>query len=101
MGWPLLDGIAFLEELRKGLKPGGIVGIIDHRAAAGAPPETGDSLHRIDPVLVIANMEAAGFIFEGESNLLANPDDDLTKSVFAPDIRGNTDRFVMRFRNPE
>ncbi len=99
-GWPLLDGVAFLAELKKGLKPGGIVGIIDHRAAAGAPPETGDSLHRIDPALVIANMEAAGFVFEAESDLLANPDDDLTKTVFTPDIRGKTDRFILRFRNP-
>lgn len=100
-GWPLLDGVAFLAELRKGLKPGGIVGVIDHRAAAGAPPETGDSLHRIDPALVTANMEAAGFVLEAESDLLANADDDHTKVVFAPEIRGNTDRFILRFRNPE
>lgn len=100
-GWPLLDGVAFLAELKKGLKPGGIVGIIDHRAADGAPPETGDSLHRIDPALVVANMEAAGFVYEAESDLLANPDDDHTTVVFAPEIRGKTDRFVIRFRNPE
>lgn len=100
-GWPLLDGVAFLAELRKGLKPGGVVGIIDHRAAAGSPPETGDSLHRIDPALVVANMEAAGFTLEAESDILANPDDDHTKIVFSPDIRGKTDRFVMRFRNAE
>lgn len=100
-GWPLLDGVAFLAELQKGLKPGGIIGIIDHRAAAGAPPETGDSLHRIDPVLVVANMEAAGFELEAQSDLLSNPGDDLSKSVFSEGIRGNTDRFVMRFRNPE
>lgn len=99
--WPLLDGVAFLAELKKGLKPGGIVGIIDHRAAAGSPPETGDSLHRIDPALVVANMEAAGFVLEAESDLLANPDDDLTTIVFAPEIRGKTDRFIMRFRNAE
>tara|TARA_R110002096_G_scaffold154_32_gene1061 strand:- start:870 stop:1685 length:816 start_codon:yes stop_codon:yes gene_type:complete len=100
-GWPLLDGVAFLAELRKGLKPGGVVGIIDHRAAAGSPPETGDSLHRIDPALVVANMEAAGFVLEAESDILANPDDDQTKIVFAPEIRGKTDRFVMRYRNPD
>ena len=99
-GWPLLDGVAFLAELRKGLKPGGVVGIIDHRAVAGSPPETGDSLHRIDPALVVANMEAAGFVLEAESDILANPDDDRTKIVFSPEIRGKTDRFVMRFRNP-
>ena len=93
-GWPQIDGVAFLAELKKALKPGGVVAIIDHRAAAGAPPETGNTLHRIDPQLVITNMEASGFELDGESDLLRNPDDDLTKSVFAPEIRGKTDRFV-------
>ena len=99
-GWEQIDGPAFLAELKKGLKPGGIVAIIDHRAAAGSPPETGNTLHRIDPALVIANMEAAGFVLEAQSDLLRNPDDDLSKIVFAPEIRGKTDRFVMRFRKP-
>jgi len=99
-GWELIDGPAFLAELKKGLKPGGIVGIIDHKAAEGAPPEIGDSLHRIDPGLVIANMEAAGFVFEAQSDILDNPDDDLTQTVFAEGLRGNTSRFAMRFRNP-
>lgn len=100
-GWELVDAPAFLAELRKGLKPGGIVGIIDHTAAAGSPPETGDTLHRIDPELVKERMLAAGFVFDGESDILHNDEDDLTKIVFAPDIRGKTDRFVMRFSNPE
>lgn len=99
-GWEQIDGPAFLAELMKGLKPGGIIAIIDHRAAAGAPPETGDTLHRIDPALVIAKMEAAGFVLDAQSDILRNPDDDLSKIVFAPDIRGKTDRFVMRFRKP-
>ena len=99
-GWELVDGPAFLAELSKGLKPGGIVAIVDHSAAAGSPPETGDSLHRIDPALVVANMEAAGFTSDGSSDILANPDDDLSQIVFADGIRGKTDRFVMRFRNP-
>ena len=100
-GWELMDGPVFLAELKKGLKPGGIVAIVDHTAAAGSPPETGDSLHRIDPALVVANMEAAGFVYEASSDILGNPDDDLTNSVFAEEIRGKTDRFVKRFRNPE
>lgn len=100
-GWELIDGPAFLAELKKGLKPGGIVAVIDHYAEAGAPPETGDSLHRIDPALVIANMEAAGFVLDGQSDVLRNPDDDHSKIVFAAEIRGKTDRFVMRFSNPE
>jgi predicted methyltransferase len=100
-GWELLDGPKFLAELRKGLKPGGLVAVVDHRALAGAPPETGDSLHRIDPALVIASMEAAGFVLDGQSDILQNPDDDLSQSIFSEGIRGKTNRFVMRFTNPE
>lgn len=100
-GWELMDAPAFLAELMTGLKPGGIVAIVDHAAAAGAPSETGDTLHRIDPALVIARMEAAGFVLDGQSDILRNPDDDVSKVVFAPEIRGKTDRFVMRFSKPE
>ena len=99
-GWQQIDGPAFLAELKKGLKPGGIVAIIDHYAEAGAPVETGDTIHRIDPAIVVADMEAAGFALDGQSDMLRNPDDDLGKIVFAPELRGKTDRFVMRFKNP-
>ena len=99
-GWPRIDGPAFLAELKKGLKPGGIVAVIDHYAESGAPAETGDTVHRIDPAIVVADMEAAGFVLDGQSDLLRNPDDDLGKIVFAPELRGNTDRFIMRFKNP-
>ena len=58
-GWPRIDGPAFLAELRKGLKPGGILAIIDHYAATGAPSDVGDTLHRIDPAIVKADMAAA------------------------------------------
>jgi len=100
-GWPRIDGPAFLAELKKGLKPGGVVAIIDHHAAAGSPSDTGTTVHRIDPAIVLADMEAAGFICEETSDMLRNPDDDYSKMVFAEGIRGKTDRFVMRFRSPE
>lgn len=99
-GWEKIDGPAFLAELYKGLKPGGIVGIVDHYAEAGAAAESGNTVHRIDPAIVIANMEAAGFELDGQSEILRNPDDDYSKIVFAEDIRGKTDRFVLRFRKP-
>ena len=100
-GWVLLDGPAFLAELKKGLRPGGIVAVVDHKAEAGAPAETGNTLHRIDPAIVVADMEAAGFVCEAISDMLSNPHDDLAQSVFTEGIRGKTDRMVMRFRNPE
>ena len=99
--WNPIDGPAFLAEIKKGLKAGGIVAIVDHRAAPGAAQETGETLHRIDPDLVIANMQAAGFVLDGQSDLLSNPDDDLSAIVFAPDIRGKTSRFILRFKDPE
>ncbi|HEX8232669.1 MAG TPA: methyltransferase domain-containing protein [Caulobacteraceae bacterium] len=82
------------------LKPGGVYIVVDHVAQAGSGARDADTLHRIDPALVRKEVEAAGFVFDGESNLLRNPADDHTKLVFDPSIRGKTDQFVYRFRKP-
>ena len=100
-GWPLIDVTPFLAELYKGLKPGGLVGVVDHHAKAGSPSETGSTLHRIDPAIVIERMQAAGFELLAQSDVLRNPQDDLIVSVFDASIRGKTDRFVLRFCKPE
>ena len=100
-GWHKIDIPKFLAELKQSLKPGGIVGIVDHTAEAGASSETGGTIHRIDPAIVIADMQAAGFELEAGSDILRNPEDDLSKSVFAPETRGKTDRFVLLFRKPD
>lgn len=97
-GWEQIDGPLFLAELGQSLKPGGFICIVDHYAEAGAPATTGDSVHRIDPAIVIADMDAAGFALVAQSDILRNPDDDLGKIVFDPELRGKTDRFVMRFQ---
>ena len=99
-GWPKIDAPTFLAELKKGLKPGGVVAIVDHYAEAGAPAETGTTTHRIDPAIVIVDMEAAGFVLDGQSDILRNPNDDYSRVVFDPALRGKTDRFIMRFKNP-
>jgi len=83
------------------LKPGGVLLIIDHAALPGAPvTETADKLHRIDPAAVRQEVEAAGFKFEGESDVVRNPADPHTALVFDPSIRGKTDQFVFKFRKP-
>jgi len=82
------------------LKPGGIYLIIDHAAAAGSGMRDTDTLHRIDPAIVKQQVTAAGFVFDGESKLLANAGDDHTKPVFDKSIRGHTDQFVYKFRKP-
>jgi predicted methyltransferase len=84
------------------VKPGGVLVVLDHAAAPGAPVvETANTLHRIDPAVVRRNLEAAGFLFEGETKVLANPADDHTRGVFDPELRGHTDQFVYKFRKPK
>ncbi len=82
------------------LKPGGYYVIVDHAAAANAPADVTSKLHRIDPAVVKAEVTAAGFVFDGETKVLANPADDHTKAVFDPSIRGRTDQFAYRFKKP-
>lgn len=96
-GWPAFDVPKFLAELHEGLNDDGFIGIIDHYAAAGAGRESGGTVHRIDPAIVIEDMKAAGFVVVGKSDLLRNPEDDHSISVFAPETRGKTDRFVLKF----
>ena len=74
------------------LKPGGVIGIIDHVGNAGADNA---SLHRMDPADAISAAEAAGFTVE-QSSVLANPADDHTQGPFAEGLRGYTDRFVLK-----
>ena len=79
------------------LKPGGRYIIIDHAAAAGSGTRDTQSLHRIDPAFVREEVEAAGFVLDAVSTLLANKQDRHSIKVFDPTVKGKTDRFVYRF----
>lgn len=95
-----LDPAVFNKAAFAALKPGGVLLIIDHAAAAGSAMRDTDSLHRIDPATVKAQVTKAGFAFVGESKLLANPADDHSLPVFDKAIRGHTDQFIYKFRKP-
>lgn len=95
------DVPGFNKQVYAALKPGGVFVILDHAAVAGADMSVTEKIHRIDPARVKADLAAAGFKFDGESKVLANPDDPHDKMVFDPSIRGKTDQFLYKFRKPK
>ena len=96
-----MDPEAFLRTVFQSVKPGGTILVIDHVANPGRDTRAEvEANHRILPATARADFERAGFVFDGESDMLRNPQDDHSKNVFDPSIRGRTDRFVYRFRRP-
>jgi predicted methyltransferase len=88
------------KRLYDALKPGGVLLLVDHVANPGDATAP-DKLHRIDPAVVRAEIEKAGFVLEAESPLLRLSSDPHTANVFTPEIRGKTDQFVHRYRKPK
>ena len=84
----------------KAVKPGGVFIVIDHAAAAGSGLKDTETLHRIDPLALRKEIEAAGFVFEAQNNDLENAADDHSQTVFDPLVRGKTDQFVFKFCKP-
>jgi predicted methyltransferase len=99
-GLPRIDPNTVVKAIWDAVRPGGTVAVIDHVAAPGGDTrEVVEKLHRIDPAVVKADFERAGFVLEAQSDLLRVAEDH-SKNVFDPSIRGKTDRFVFRFRKP-
>jgi len=96
------------------LKPGGILGIVDHRADAGTPLDKNSGY--LSDAYVVNLAVAAGFRFDGRSEVNANPRDtkDYPKGVWTlpPTYAlgdqdrqkytaiGESDRFTLRFVKP-
>ena len=83
------------------LAPGGAYVVIDHSAEDGSGWRDAMTLHRIDKQTVIDEVTSVGFELEVDDDLLANPDDDRSLNMRDPEIRGETDRFLLVFRKPE
>jgi predicted methyltransferase len=81
------------------LKPGGLYGIVDHtrRHMEADNPE---NRRRMDPVLVIKEVQEAGFRLLDFSPALRRPDDELRYEVARQSVAGNSDRFALLFVKP-
>lgn len=82
------------------LKPGGLYGIVDHTRRHMEPDNT-ENGRRMDPVLVIKEVQESGFVLVDYSSLLRRPDDELRYEVGRATVTGNTDRFALLFMKPE
>ena len=97
------------------LKPGGVLGVVDHRARPGSAPETDSGYVPVDEVIQLATQ--AGFKLDASSEINANPKDtkDHPKGVWTlpPSLAlgaqerdrylaiGESDRFTLRFVKPQ
>ncbi|MDB6090012.1 MAG: methyltransferase [Gammaproteobacteria bacterium] len=98
---PDVDVGAIDKKIFEALKPGGVFIVLDHAADKDSGFRDTSTLHRIDPEAVKKEVIAAGFKFEGQSDILRNSNDPHTAAVFDPAIRGKTDQFILKFRKPK
>jgi predicted methyltransferase len=104
---------AWLGELHRALKPNGVLGVEQHRAAAGQSVAEASKLGYLPEAFVIEQVQAAGFKLVAKSELNANPKDtkDHPEGVWSlpPTLRegeknrdkyvaiGESDRMTLKF----
>lgn len=81
------------------LKSGGLYGIVDH-TRRHMEPDSRENGRRMDPVLVIKEVQETGFVFVDYSDVKRSPADELLYEVGNPEVTGRSDRFTMLFRKP-
>jgi predicted methyltransferase len=81
------------------LKSGGHFGVVDH-TRRHMEADSREVNRRMDPILIIKEVEAAGFEFVDYSNLHYRADDELRYEVGRASVTGNSDRFTLLFRKP-
>jgi predicted methyltransferase len=103
----------WLAEAYKALKPGGVLGIVDHRAKPDTNPDETAKKGYVAEKWVIEQVQAAGFKLAGKSEINANPKDtkDYPEGVWSlpPTYRekdvnhdkykaiGESDRMTLKF----
>jgi predicted methyltransferase len=105
-----------LQAMYDALKPGGILGVVEHRASPGAPQDPQARSGYVREDYAIDLIESIGFRLVGRSEVNANPADtrDYEQGVWTlpPTLRlgdkdrdrylaiGESDRFTLRFEKP-
>jgi predicted methyltransferase len=97
-GWPEINTAGFIDSMKRMLKPGGKLLIIDHNAPAGTGVEMVAKAHRLNEDFVKKSLTSRGFVLEKTYDGLRNKDDQLDKLVFDPAVRGKTDRYVHLYK---
>jgi predicted methyltransferase len=117
-GWMGDDAAdAMFKAMYAALKPGGILGVTEHRAKSDKPQDPKAESGYVREDYAIALIEKAGFKLIGKSEINANPKDtaDHPNGVWSlpPTLQGGdvdrdkflaigeSDRFTLRFRKPE
>ncbi len=88
--------LEMLLQLKRLLKPGGVLGITDHVGLAGRDNR---DLHRMEIQQAVNLAEQAGFEVES-SDLLRVATDDHSRSIFDPRLNRSTDRFLLKLSKP-
>jgi len=112
---------AALSDAYDALKPGGVVGVVQHMAREEMPDDFADGSHGyLKQDFLIEHMEKAGFVFEASTDINNNPADqpEATDIVWRlppsyatsrdkPELKeevkaiGESNRMTLRFRKPE
>jgi len=87
----------FFPQIIGALKPGGLVLVIDHSAELGSGTRESPVNHRIAEDYAIEDFRQAGFKYKGSIDVLRNPGDDRTLSIWDDRIEDRTDKFVFLF----
>jgi predicted methyltransferase len=107
---------AYFQAFFAALKPGGTLGVVDHRAKPGTDLDTMKASGYLTEALVIDAATRAGFVLDAKSEVNANPADDAhhpngvwtlppTNRHDAADAAkyqaiGESDRMTLRYRKP-
>ncbi|MDF3019983.1 MAG: methyltransferase [Steroidobacteraceae bacterium] len=93
-GWPEINTAGFIDSMKRMLKPGGKLLVVDHNAPAGSGAEMAGKAHRLNEEFAKKSLTSRGFVLEKTWDGLRNKDDQLDKMVFDPAVKGKTDRYV-------